>query len=413
MSILIICLIVLLFVFDLVVSLQNYNQRMLPLPKLVEGIYEESAYKKWLSYSMEKLRLELISKTFGLVVLVALLGLGFFGVLETFTLSVTSNTILQTLIFLGLFMGLRVILGLPFEWIETFVIEAKYGFNKTSVKTFWIDQVKGLVLGAVLMGVLVSILQGLYQNYQTQLGMFFLIAWLFIALVMVVFFVLNTRVFVRLFNKLTPLEEGELKDKITALSKACHFEVKAIFVMDASKRSSKLNGFFSGLGKSGEIVLYDTLITKLTPDQILAVLAHELGHATHKDTLKMLVVQIIMLGLYVFGIGLVLQTPALFLAFGLQGVHFGFAIILFSILIEPISILLGIPVNFLLRAAEYKADAFAVKMTSSDAMGDALKRLVKENFSNLNPHPLYVLLHYSHPPVDQRLKAIMAKDKES
>jgi STE24 endopeptidase len=178
--------------------------------------------------------------------------------------------------------------------------------------------------------------------------------------------------------------------------------------MDASKRSSKLNGFFSGLGKTGEIVLYDTLVTKLTHEQILAVLAHELGHATHKDTLKMLVVQIVMLGLYVFGIGLILQTPALFLAFGLQGVHFGFAIVLFTILIEPISTLLGIPVNALLRAAEIKADTFAVKMTTSEAMGDALKMLVKENFSNLNPHPLVVLLHYSHPPVDQRLKAILA-----
>jgi STE24 endopeptidase len=411
MSIVIISLLIVLFVFDLIVSLMNYAMRKQPLPESVKGIYDQKDYTKWLSYSMEKLRMDLISKSVSLILMVALLSLGFFGFLDSFSASVTSDPIGQTLIFLGLFMGFQLILGLPFEMVDTFMIEAKYGFNKTSVKTFWVDQLKGLLLGALLMGVLISVIQLLYQVFHDQLFLFFIVAWLFIALVMIVFFVLNTRVFVRLFNKLKPIEDVELKDKINALAKQCHFEVKAIFVMDASKRSSKLNGFFSGLGKTGEIVLYDTLINKLSHEQILSVLAHELGHATHKDTLKMLVVQITMLGLYALGLGFILQTPSLYTAFGLSGVHFGFAFILFTILIEPISLLLGIPVNALLRKAEYKADAFAVKMTNKEDMTEVLKILTTENFSNLNPHPFYVLLHYSHPPVAQRLSAILSDSK--
>jgi STE24 endopeptidase len=406
MATLILSLLIVMYILDLIVTYLNTSQRKKPLPEKVKDIYDESSYVKWLSYTMEKLQLELIHKTLNIGVLVCLLGFGFFGVLESFTKEVLSNPILQTLLFLGIFMGLQMILDLPFEIIDTFKIEAKYGFNKTSRKTFWIDQLKGLVLGSVLMGLLISVMMILFQAFQDQILIFMLILWIFISVVLLLIFVLNTKVFVRLFNKLKPIEEGELKDKITALAKKTGFEVKAISSMDASKRSTKLNGFYSGLGKIGEIVLYDTLISKLSIDQILAVLAHELGHAKHKDTLRMLVVQIMILGLYACGIGLILQMPVFFIAFGLEGIHFGFAFILFSILMEPLSLLLQIPVNILLRRAEYKADAFSVKMTSKKDMTEVMKILVTENFSNLNPHPLTVLLHYSHPPVSQRLQAI-------
>jgi len=402
-------LLLLMFILDLTVSLLNYSQRKLPLPENVKGIYDEASYTKWLSYTMEKLRLELVHKSLNVLVLMSLLGFGFFGVLESYMNTIVSNTILQTLLFLALFMGLQLILDLPFEWIDTFKIEAKYGFNKTSVKTFWIDQVKSLGLGAALMGGLISVMMTLFQTFKDQILIFMLILWIFISVVLLLIFVLNTKVFVRLFNKLKPIEEDELKDKIHALAKKTGFEVKAIFSMDASKRSSKLNGFYSGLGKTGEIVLYDTLITRLSHKQILAVLAHELGHAKHKDTLKMLVVQILILGLYALGIGFILETPEFFIAFGLSGIHFGFAFVLFSILMEPISVLIGIPVNMLLRDAEYKADAFSLQMTSKEDMSEVMKILVTENFSNLNPHPLAVLLHYSHPPVSQRLNAIEKK----
>jgi len=406
MSSLILCLLTSMFILDLTVSLLNYAQRKLPLPENVKDIYDEESYKKWLSYTMEKLRLEVIHKTLSVLVMLSLLGFGVFGILERFTLGLVSNTILQTLLFLGIFLGAQMIIDLPFELIDTFKIEAKYGFNKTSVKTFWIDQVKSLVLGGLLMGVLVSVIQALSQVFQDQLFTFIVIVWVVISVVLLTIFVLNTKVFVRLFNKLKPIEEGDLKEKINALARKTGFEVKAISSMDASKRSSKLNGFYSGLGKTGEIVLYDTLIARLSHEQILAVLAHELGHASHKDTLKMLVVQIMILGLYAVGIGFILQTPAFFTAFGLSGIHFGFALLLFTILMEPLSVLIGIPVNILLRDAEYKADAFSLRMTSKEDMTQVMKILVTENFSNLNPHPLAVLIHYSHPPVSQRLKAI-------
>ena len=406
MSILVLSVIVVVFVFDLLITVLNFNQRKLPLPENVRGIYDEAAYQKWLSYTNDKLRMEWIGKTINLVMMVLLLSLGFFGALESLASSLSPNPIVQTLIFLGLFMGLTSLLSLPFEWIDTFKIEAKYGFNTTTPKTFWIDQIKGLALGSLLFGVLVSILNGLYLTFQTRLVDFAVTAWLVIMGVMVALFILNVKVFVRLFNKLKPIEDAQLKEKINALASQAGFNVKSIFTMDASKRSTKLNGFYSGLGKTGEIVLYDTLLNKMNHEEILAVLAHELGHAKHKDTLRMLIVQNSILGTFMIGIAWILSTPSLFTAFGLSGIHFGFAFVLFTILIEPLTLIYGVQTNAMLRQAEFKADAFSVQLTSKEAMSSVMKILVTENFSNLNPHPLYVLLHYSHPPISERLKAI-------
>ena len=215
-------------------------------------------------------------------------------------------------------------------------------------------------------------------------------------------------VFVRLFNKLTLLEEGSLKEKIDALAFSLGFEVKRIYVMDGSRRSTKLNAFFSGLGKTKEVVLFDTLIEKSTEDQILAVLAHELGHATHKDTLKGLMQQLFVIGLYVLVLGFILTTVDLHTAFYLSNVHFGFSIILMSILLSPVNTLLGLYTNYVSRVHEYKADAFAARHTSKDAMISALKLLVVENFANLTPHPLYVKLYYSHPPISSRIASVEA-----
>ncbi len=406
MPALIIGLILFMFTLDLGVSLLNYAQRIKPLEENIKNIYDEAQYQLWLAYMMEKNRLETIQKTFNLIVLVSLLSFGYFSYLESVSQNISSDGLLQTMIFLALYMGMQLILGLGFEWFDTFKIEAKYGFNKTSTKTFWIDQLKGLVLGSVLLGGLVIVMQSLFITFSKQLGSFILVFWIFISFMMILFFVLNTKILLRLFNKLKPIEDETLKNEIDTLAKKTGFEVKAIFIMDASKRSTKLNAFFSGLGKMREVVLYDTLIAKLSQDQILAVLAHELGHAKHKDTLRMLVIQILVFEIYALGIGFILQTSSLSTTFGLQGLNFGFSIILFIILIEPVGLLIGIPINALSRSAEYKADAFAVKMTSKEAISGALKILVTENFSNLSPHPLYVLLHYSHPPLSRRLSAI-------
>ena len=409
MSTLIIILLILMFIIDLSITLLNYNHRNTPLADNVKGIYDEDTYSKWLNYTMEKLRLETIEKSLNLLILLTLLLSGFFKVLETFSVQTSANTILQTLIFLGIFMGLQLFIGLPFGWFNTFKIEAKYGFNKTSVKTFCLDQIKGLLIGGFLMGAFVYGMQMLYITFANQLLMFILYTWLFVSSIMLITFVLYTKVFVRLFNKLKPIDEGSLKDEIKSLALKTGFSIKAISIMDASKRSTKLNAFFSGLGKTREVVLYDTLVTKLSDEQILAVLAHELGHAKHKDAIRMLFIQILVFGVYAMGIGLILQSSDLFKAFGLTGVNFGFEIILFTILIEPVSLLISIPVSALSRRAEYKADAFSAKLTNKGDMSEALKILVTENYSNLTPHPLYVLLHYYHPPVAERLAAIESK----
>jgi STE24 endopeptidase len=358
---------------------------------------------------METMRFGVIVKTISTALLLVLLGFGFFGWLERLTLQWVSHPILQTLAFLGVFGLLSMLISLPFDYYGTFVIEEKYGFNKTTHKTFFVDILKNILVAAILGGGLVALLNAIYLQFVGQIWWFVLCAWVILTVVMVILFVLNTKVFVKIFNKLTPMPEGELRDKIQALAEKVGFNVKAISVMDASKRSTKLNAFFSGLGKTREVVLFDTLVEKLENDEILSVLAHELGHAIHKDVPKMLGLQIAMFGLYAIVIGFILQSASLAQAFGLSGMHLGFSLILFSILISPLELILSFPLNAISRKAEYAADAFATEYVGKEATMNAFKVLAQENLANLTPHPFYVLMHYSHPTIPQRLEAIHQK----
>jgi STE24 endopeptidase len=233
-------------------------------------------------------------------------------------------------------------------------------------------------------------------------------AWIALSLLLIILFALNTKVFIKLFNRLTPLPDGDLKSAIISLATKTGFQAKAIYTMDASKRSSKLNAFFSGFGPIREIALFDTLIAKLKEAEILAVLAHEIGHAKHFDELRLVLQNILIFGLYAAVINLTVSNVDLANAFGFSGAFFGFGLIVFTILIEPLDFLLGIPVNYLSRRAEFAADRFAVKQGYQKAMLSALKTLVTENYGNLTPHPLQVLLTYSHPPMSLRLAAIEA-----
>lgn len=403
---LIVGLILLMFLLDLVVSLLNYNYRNKPIPDNVKDIYDKEQYEKWLNYTMDNMRFGLIKKVFDTLLIVGLLIFGFFGVLEGWTNSWFISPTLQTLSFLGVILIGLSIINIPFSYYTTFVIEEKFGFNKTKKKTFFFDIVKNLLLMTVLIGALIALLSFLYLQFADQLWLFVLFAWFALSIIIVLLFVLNVKVFVKLFNKLSPLPEGELRTRIEALATQVGFQVKAISIMDASKRSTKLNAFFSGLGKTREVVLFDTLIEKMSEDEILSVLAHELGHAMHKDAPRMIVERIVIFGLYAAIIGLIMQSATLATAFGLSGIHFGFGLILFSILIEPIDFVLGIPLSYLSRKAEYAADAFSAKYVDKKHMMSALRILVTENYANLNPHPIYILLHYSHPAIADRLGAI-------
>ncbi len=402
----IIALVALMYVIDLIITLVNYQHRHQPIPEIARDIYDQVKYQKWLSYFMETNRFGVIVKTISTALFLALLGFGFFGWLERLTVQWVSHPILQTLAFLGVFGLLSMLISLPFDYYGTFVIEEKYGFNKTTLKTFFVDILKNILVASILGGGLVALLNAIYLQFIGQIWWFVLYAWVILTVVMIILFVLNTKVFVKIFNKLSPLPEGELRDKIQALAEKVGFNVKAISVMDASKRSTKLNAFFSGLGKTREVVLFDTLVEKLDEEEILSVLAHELGHAVHKDVPRMLGLQIVMFGLYAVVIGFILQSAPLAQAFGLSGVHLGFSLILFSILISPLELILTFPLNHISRKAEYAADAFATKYVGKVATMNAFKVLAQENLANLTPHPLYVLMHYSHPTIPQRLEAI-------
>jgi STE24 endopeptidase len=394
------------YLFELLVAVLNNKYRLNPIPENIKDVYDEEKYKNWLNYSLDQHRFSMIKRGFNLVVLLVLLLSGAFGWLEGLVSGWSDSIRLQTLYFLGVYLVFTTLIAIPFRYHAQFVIEERYGFNKSTTKTFAKDVIKGLVLILFLGGWTVFGLQTIYLN-TTNLWSFILFAWLGIALIMILVFMFINRLIMRAFNKFTPLPEGELRDKIFALASKVGFNLKALYVMDASKRTSKLNAFFSGIGKTKEVVLYDTLIEKMSDDEILAVLAHELGHAVHKDTTRMLIQQILLLGLYAGLIGIVLQSAQLMTPFGLSGIHFGFGLILFTILMAPFDLILGIPRSYLSRKAEYKADAFAVSQTDKVHMASALKVLYRVGLSNLNPHPLAVLLYYSHPPMSERLKAIL------
>ena len=395
-----------MFVFEFLISVLNYRYKNQPIPENVQGLYDKDKYHKWLEYSMANFKFGIISNTISTAVMLLLLSLGAFGFFEELSIEVTSSGLLQTLFFLLMYYVISFIMALPLSYYRVFKIEESFGFNKMTKKLFVIDKIKSFILTVVFGGGIISLLFVIFEAF-SNIWIFILIAYVVIFTVMLLLFLFNG-VFVRLFNKLTLLEEGSLKEKIDALAVSLGFEVKRIYVMDGSRRSTKLNAFFSGLGKTKEVVLFDTLIEKSTEDQILAVLAHELGHATHKDTLKGLIQQLFVIGLYVLVLGFILTTADLHTAFYLSNVHFGFSIILMSILLSPVNTLLGLYTNYVSRIHEYKADAFAAKHTSKEAMISALKLLVVENFANLTPHPLYVKLYYSHPPISSRIASVEA-----
>ena len=410
MHIVIIGIIGFMYIFQLWINILNVSYSKKGMPENVSHIYDEQEYKKWMSYHQEHLVFGITKKTVSVVLTLSLLIFGVFGLFQTWAIELTDSAILQTLIFLGIYLVIDTMISIIFEYIHTFKIEEKYGFNKTILQTFITDQIKNFMVGITIFGALIAAIQSLYVAFMNQLWIFILLAWMFLAVVMILMALLNTKVFVKIFNKLSPLEEGELKEKIDALGVKLGFEVDKISVMDASKRSSKLNAFFSGLGKTRDVVLFDTLLEKMTDDQVLAVLAHELGHATYKDTTKMVFQNILTFGIYATVIGFILQYEQLYTAFGLSDIFFGFGMVLFVILVEPLSLLFGLVTNGWSRKIEFRADRFAKKHVGEKEMIGALEVLAKENFSNLNPHPLYVYIYYNHPTIAERIDGLHKED---
>ena len=398
-------MIVSVLVAEFTLNVLNLRHRHEPIPANVAHLYDTQKYETWLAYTMANFKLNALSKALNSVVLIGLLVGGFFGFLESFVDTLTASALLALPLYLGVIYGIFFLLGLPFRLVRTFGIEARFGFNKTTPQLFLIDTLKAILLTVILGGGILVGLAFIFESFSDRLGVLLALTYgLLVALILVLFLI--NGFLIRTFNRLTPLEEGSLKAKIDGLAATLGFSLRRIFVMDASKRSTKLNAFFTGLGKTREVVLFDTLIAKLDEDEIVSVLAHELGHATHKDAPRMLFQQIVYFGLYIGVLGFILSTPSLFTAFGLSGIHYGFALMLLLYLVQPFDLLSGVVFNHLSRVAEYKADAFAVKHSSALAMQGALEKLAVENLVNLTPHPLYQLAYYSHPTMTKRLQAL-------
>ncbi|MCF7925636.1 MAG: M48 family metallopeptidase [Candidatus Izimaplasma sp.] len=395
------------FIFDWWLSKINYDHRDAPIPEEVSDIYDEKKYKRWQAYSMENHRFSKINKLISLLVFLLLLVSGGFVLFNGWAEALVPNNIpLQVVVFMAPYFLITQLIGIPLSYYQTFVIEDKYGFNKTTTKTFVIDKIKGFILSIIFGGGLLYLVAFIYIKMPTGTT-FFLYTWLSLLAIFIVINILYVPVFVPLFNKLTPLEENSLRDKIIGFAESVGYEINKISIMDASKRSTKLNAFFAGFGKFKNIVLFDTLLNKMEEEEIVAVLAHEIGHNKHKHIIFNMIQMAFILSLYLGVLLVVLSVPEFSTAFGFEEINIGFSLILFMVLIDPISIVIDLVTASLSRKYEYQADGYAAIKYNHDTMIKALKVLTRENFANLTPHPLYVKLRYSHPPTADRIRAIL------
>ncbi|SHI89036.1 STE24 endopeptidase [Tangfeifania diversioriginum] len=397
----IIAIIVLDFLFENYLDYLNTTRMSKKLPDEVKDIYDEEKYKKQQAYQKENQRFGMITGTFSFVLILVMFLFYGFAYVDSLVGGITSNSILAALLFFGILMFASDILNIPFSIYDTFVIEEKYGFNKTTPKTFVFDQLKGWLLGAIIGGGLLALVIFIYQKTQ---NMFWIYAWLVVAVFSIFMSMFYSNLIVPLFNKQTPLKEGELRTAIEEFAQKVGFKLDNIFVIDGSKRSAKANAYFTGLGPKKRIVLYDTLINDMETDELVAVLAHEIGHYKKNHIIQGLIISLIQTGIVLFIFSLLIDSPLLSRALGVEEPNFHIGLIAFGILYSPVSFVLGIFMNKLSRKNEYQADAFAAKNYKPEALASALKKLSVKNLSNLTPHPRYVFFNYSHPPLLQRLR---------
>jgi STE24 endopeptidase len=345
----------------------------------------------------------MLTGTISLAGLLLVLFLDGFAWLDAWVRNYTDNAIVMSLLFFGVLGLASDLLGLPFALYRTFVIEERFGFNKTTLKTFLFDKLKGYILAVMVGGGLLALVLWIYQSAGSY---FWLITWVVVSVFTVFMTMFYTTFLVPVFNKLTPLPEGELRTAIESYCKKVGFKLNNLFVIDGSKRSAKANAYFSGLGAKKTIVLYDTLIEKHSMEELVAVLAHEVGHYKKKHTLVGTIQGIAHTGVMLFILSLFLGNPALAHALGAAESSFHIDILAFGLLYSPLSEMLGIISNIISRKHEFEADAYAKETYNGNALQEALKKLSSDNLSNLKPHPAYVFVHYSHPPVLERLKVL-------
>ena len=408
----IISLVIFNYLFSNILDYMNHRNWKDEIPNELKDFYDKEKYKKAKNYALSKNKISLFSSSLSFLLVISLIVFNGYGIIDQFvsfnltksfdSLQISSNFIQSGVFFLTLFI-LNSIISIPFSYYNTFVIEEKFGFNKTTKLTFFIDIIKSTLLSFFIGGILLFLALYLYENLNDG---FWLWLWIGFSLLMILINMFYADLIVPIFNKLTPLDDGELRNKIEKYSKDVGYLLKNIYVIDGSKRSTKANAFFSGLGPRKTIALYDTLIEKHTENELVAVLAHEVGHFKKKHIFSGLIMSIIQIGIMSFFFELCLKLPEISIALGGLESSFHLGLVGFSIIFSPISILSGIIMNYNSRKNEFEADAYAKETFNGEDLSLALKKLSVDSLSNIYPHPLYVFFHYSHPPLIQRLRAL-------
>lgn len=392
------------YLLNSVLSFLNYKSLSEPVPKELSSIYKESDYQKSQDYNKSIYWFSLISSSFSFLILILIFKYELLGKLDYALRSFSiENEISLSLLFFGSIYFINETLTTPFQLYRNFVIEEKFGFNKMNLKTFFLDKIKSYFLVIIIGGLLITILLISIIYFSNNFWIYF---WIFMSLFTVLINLFYTSLILPIFNKLKPLEDGSLKDKIYNYAKSVKFPLSNIFVIDGSKRSSKANAFFSGLGKSKKIVLYDTLIKNYSDEELVSVLAHEVGHYKKKHIVSNLILSILFTGFMLFVLSKFLFNSEISFALGGDVSFRHFELFAFSILYSPISFILGIFMNIKSRINEYEADNYAVKTFDKSHLISALKNLSKDNLVNLTPNPVYVFVNYSHPTLHQRIKAM-------
>ena len=398
------------FFFDQVLTMASNKGWKKKIPVIVKDYYSEEEYHRAKNYHIDKERLSLIKQIFSLVLIIAILISGFFGILDEYITKYFTNEFMRMLAFFGVLFFASDLLSLPFQYISTFKIEERYGFNKTTLGTFFIDKIKSYLLAIILGGLVLYVVYSIYKAYSDE---FWILAWAVISVISIFMAMFYTKLLLPVFNKLRPLEDGELKVAIEEFADKAGFEIKKISVMDASKRTTKANAFFSGLGRTKSIVLYDTLIEQHSTEELLAILAHEIGHYKLKHIPVSMILSLSQSLLTFFILGLFLSEPLFTRAIGFEEHSFYASLIAFSLLYSPVELILSIFSNLLSRKNEYQADNFAAKYGLAQGLVIALIKMSAHHLSNLYPGKWEVFISYSHPTLMQRITNLNFNENES
>ncbi len=400
---LLITLVILSYLVESLIKILNHRESKKALHPTLANLYSESEYRRSLEYSQANFSLSITNATYSIIIMVLALALGVFGTIDKYVREQVQSEILIALIFFAIIGLVSDVLDLPFDIYGTFVVEAKFGFNKTTPATFVLDKLKGYALAGLIGGGLLALIVFIYQETG---GAFWILGWLLLSGFSLVMFMFGTTLILPLFNKLKPLEDGDLKEEILKYCAQEGYSIGRLFVMDASKRSSKANAFFAGLGKSKTIVLFDTLVEKLSTREIMAVLAHEIGHYKKKHTLYGFLLSIGQ-SLVIFAVlGWALRFPELSNALGSNIQSFHLSILAFFIIFSPLSFALDLITNGISRRNEYEADQFARQTYDGEPLKSGLIKIATDSLANLSPHPLAVKIYATHPPLLQRLSAL-------